>query len=413
MRRSVSPIALIGAMLRKDLRLYSRDKIYLFLSLLALVAFVVVFRLSPATVDETITIAVSPGIETMVADARRTLTERGVSPQQLAGLDELDLSEEEGLSLVELDSAEQTRRVIEGELEVYRQKDGTLVLRDTAAGEPKPKNARRVGLDIGIAFPEAFIADVAMGNRPTVTVFTDAAVPEEIQGAMRSFVREIAFEIAGEQLPFSLPDEDMIILGQDRAGDQPSLREKMRPMLVFLVFLMETLSMAALISTEVARRTVTALLVTPMTLTNFLTAKTIFGVGLALSQGLIVLALVGSFAVGNPSLLLVIALIGAIMFTGVAMLIGAAGKDFMSQLMYGMLFTIPLMIPAFSVLLPGSTAAWVRMIPSYPVIDLLVGVTIYGAGWADAFGRLAYALLWVAVIFGAGLAVLKRKVASL
>ncbi len=132
--------------------------------------------------------------------------------------------------------------------------------------------------------------------------------------------------------------------------------------------MIETYAMASLISTELLQRTMTALLVTPpMKIWHFLAAKTIFGTGLALLQGLIILALVGAFTPANWPLLFTIMLIGSLLFTGVAMLIGAAGKDFLDQLMYALLFSVPLMIPTFAVLFPGSEAAWVRVIPpSYP-----------------------------------------------
>jgi ABC-2 type transport system permease protein len=163
----------------------------------------------------------------------------------------------------------------------------------------------------------------------------------------------------------------------------------------------------------VLQRTVTAVLVTPARVVDFLTAKTIFGTGLALSQGVIVLALVGAFTAQNWWLLLITMLIGAMMFTGVAMVVGSAGKDFLGQLFYAMLFTVPLIIPAFSVLFPGSAAAWVKAMPTFPVLDALVNITIYEAVWSEVWRSFALGAAWVVVLFGAGLLVLKRKVESL
>lgn len=413
MSSKVSHGLILGAILRKDLRLYGRNKVYLFLTVLTLAAFAIVFWIIPDSVDETLTLAVSPPIGTLIANGKEALRELGIPEEQLEQLDQEDFTQEEGLELIELVSEAQLRGVIEGTLDLYRHEDGHFFLHDPGAGEKKPGDARLVKPGIGIAFPDNFIADAARGAKTTVTVFTDAAVPQEIRQAIQSFVREIAYQVAGRGLPVELPEEEMIILGRDRAGEQASLRDKMRPMIAFFVLLIETFAMASLISTEVLQRTVTALMVTPMRMWHFLSAKTIFGTGLALSQGLLILALVGAFTSANWHLLLVIMLIGSIMFTGIAMLIGAAGKDFIGQLMYALLFTVPLMIPTFSVLFPGTAAAWVRAIPSYPIADLLVGVTIYDAGWLESSGSLAYALLWVAVLYGVGLFVLKRKVETL
>jgi len=413
MRTTASTKTILAAILKKDLKAYARNKVYVFMTVLSLFFFALFFYIIPDTVDETITLAVSPPLKTLVEEGKEALRRLGLPSGQLDQLDPGDLEGEEGLKLVGLETREQLQQVVEGRQELYRLPDGSLFLRDLEAGEKKPRDGKRIRLDIGISFPRNFIADTALNRKSTVTVYSRAVVPQEIRHAMQSFVRELAYQIAGKELPVEFPDEESIILGRDRMGDQPSLRDKMRPMLAFFMLMVETFAMAALISMEVLQRTVTALMVTPMRVWHFLAAKTIFGTGLAFSQGMLILALVGSFTPANWSLLMATIFIGAVLFTSVAMVIGAAGKDFFDQLMYSMLFIIPLMIPVFTVLFPGTAAAWVRFIPSYPIIHLIVGTTIYDAGWQESLAELAYALAWVAVLYGAGLYVLKRKVEAI
>ena len=62
---------------------------------------------------------------------------------------------------------------------------------------------------------------------------------------------------------------------------------------------------------------------------------------------------------------------------------------------------------------PGAVAPWIRIIPTYPIIDVLVRSTVYGATWSYSWGSLAYAAAWLVVLYGAGLIALKRKVESL
>ena len=415
MSRTVSRGEILGALLKKELIAYSRDKLYLFLTLLTLVFVVGIFWVVPDSVEESITLGVAPPIQTLLDEGIETLRALGATEDQLAEFRDADLAEgEEGFALVEFESAEDLAAVIEGTLQAWRTDEGALVLRDREAGEDRPGDAERVRVDIGIGFPASFIGDVATGAEGvTVTVYSDADVPEEIQGAMTSFVREMAYQFAGRQLPVEMPDDETIVLGTDRMGDQVSMREKLIPMLAFMMLLIETFAMASLISVEVLQRTVTAVLVTPARVVDFLTAKSIFGTGLALSQGLIVLALVGAFTAQNWWLLLITMLLGAMMFTGVAMIVGAAGKDFMGQLFYAMLFTVPLLIPAFSVLFPGSAATWVQVLPTFPLLEALVNITIYEAVWADVWRSFALGAAWLVVLFGAGLVILKRKVESL
>lgn len=415
MSRTVSRPAIVWALLKKELKAYSRDLVYLALTLVMLVAVPIVFRFLPDQVDESITLAVSPPITTMVGEAKDSLRQLGATDEQLAELDQTDLAEqEEGLTLLEFEDEALMRGVIEGTHEAWQTSDGELVIRDKEADEEKPKDAERMNIDIGIGFPAGFITDVASGaDDVTVTVYSDAAVPEEIRSAMRSFVREAAYQLAGKELPVELPAEESIVLGEDRAGDQVTLRERFRPLLLFMILMMETFSMASLVSTEVLQRTVTAVLATPAKVGDFLAAKTIFGTFMSLSQALIILALVGGLTAQNWSLVLTVLFIGAVMFTGIALFVGSAGKDFMGQLFYAMLFTIPLLIPTFSVMFPGSVAGWVKVLPTYPVIDVLVRSTIYGATWSDSWVSLLYAAGWLVVLYGAGLIALKRKVESL
>lgn len=414
MKGMASRAAIIRALLKKELVSYARDTIYLALTAAVLVATPLLFRAMPDRVEEDLVLAVSPPASQLLKGSAEALRAMGASEADIARLQEADLMKQEGLVLVELEDEMRLRAVIEGSLQVWRTREGKTVLVDAAAGERRPNGAKRVDVQIGVAFPERFLTDLATGVRGLeVVVYTHASAPPELRRAVTSFVREAAFAVAGEGLPVQFPDEKDVIVGVDRLGNQVSLREKMRPLLLFVVLMMETFSMASLVSTEVLERTVTAVLVTPAKASDFIAAKTIFGALVSLTQALIVLALIGGVTAANWSLVLTVLLVGAVMFTGIALLVGAAGKDFMGQLFYAMLFTVPMLIPAFAVLFPGSVAPWVRILPTYPIIDVLVKATVYGGGWSGSAGSLAYAAVWLAVLFGAGVVVLKRKVASL
>lgn len=410
---AISSARIVGAIMKKDLRLYARNRVYLFLTLLGLLSLGVLFWVMPDEVEEAIILAVSPPVKEIVEQGRAGLHELGFSEEKLMELERADFSNEESIELVELESEALLREVIAGTHELYRTGDGDLLVRNRAAGEKRPGDAHRLQIELGIVFPGTFIADVAGGKQSSVKVYADSAVPEEIRAAIEGFVRENGYQLAGRELPVELPEEEAIILGPDRAGTQDSLREKLRPLLAFFTLLIETFAMASLVSTELLQRTVTALQVTPMKIGHFLAAKIIFGTVMAFLQGLLILLLVGAFTPHNWLLLFTIILLGSLLFTSVAMLIGAAGKGFLDQLIYALLFTIPLLIPAFAMLFPGTASSWIRMIPSFPLVGLLMGVTVDLAGWSESLPALAATALWSVLLCGASLAVLKRKVKSL
>jgi ABC-2 type transport system permease protein len=208
------------------------------------------------------------------------------------------------------------------------------------------------------------------------------------------------------------PQEVYIVLGQDRAGNQVTPRESFRPLLVFLVLLMEMFGMSSLIAREVQTKTVTALLVTPATTGDVLAAKGIAGAVLGLGQAAILLAAID--VLGNqPFLIITLMLLGAVMVSGAAMVAGSLGRDFLSNLFYGMIFMVPLMIPAFTVLFPGTATGWIRALPSYPLVQGLVKVATYGDGWAEVLPEVGALLAWCVALFVLGWVVLKRKVETL
>ena len=385
----VSRLAIVWSIVKKDLIEYSRDKLWVFLSVLTLTAMIAIFWIMPDSVDESISVGVS-GLQ---------------SP---AAFSALQTTEEEGLELIRFGSAADLKSVVSGNATAWRSNDRIVVIADDS-DEREPEGSEKVAVNIGLLLPTDFFNDIASGKRTTVEVVLDAAVPGEIKTAMTSMIRELAFAVAGSELPVVMPEEAYVVLGEDRVGNQVTPREGFRPMFVFMVLLMEMFGMSSLIARELQNRTMAALLVTPAKTGDILAAKGITGAAMGLSQAVILLAAVNVLST-RPLLLLVLMLLGAVMVSGAAMIAGTFGRDFMSNLFYGFAFMIPLLIPAFGVLFPGSASPWIRVLPSYPLVQGLVNVTTYGDGWAETLGVLGRLLAWCVALFTIGWIVLKRKV---
>lgn len=354
----------IGAILRKDVGAFRNDRFSFYLTIAGIVLYPLLFWLLPADVDETIRIGVAPE-----------------SLEQLMGGEEV---EQGGLAIVAYDDAAALREAMESG-------SGDLVA--------------------GLAFADDFLEATAAGRPTTVTVLLDAATPPEVRRTMEGFVAEIAYAVAGAPPPVD-PLTQVVVLGDDRVGDQVALREQLRPLLAFFVLLVETLALASLVASEVQQRTVTAVLVTPATTADFLAAKGILGTGLAFVEATLIMALIGGLASGAP-ILLVALLLGAALVTGFGMVAGAYGRDFMSVLFLSMAFMIPLMIPGFAALFPGTASWWVQALPSWPLVDTIVAVTTEGAGWGDVAGSLLLLLAWCVAAFATGVVVLAKRVARL
>ncbi len=370
--------AIVAAIVHKNLVTFGRDRLWMVLTPLALIAFAVLFWLMPARVDETLVVGVHPPA---VASALRLAV----------GLGE---AEAEGLRIVTYASESDLAAAIGG---------GAPAGGSSDAGE-RPL--------VGLSLPIDVLIRARLGQAVTARVYAGAAVPPEVSGALTTAVRELVATVAGAPLPVAWSTDDVEVLGVDRIGAQVPLRDRMRPMLAFMVLLTESLALAGLVAIEVSQRTATALLATPARTVDVLVAKGLVGTLLAFSQAVLLLAVTRAFGVGWGALLLA-TLLGAMLMAGVGMLSGAAGRDFMGTLFIGMGFLLVLAVPAIAVLFPGSAAPWVVALPSYGLIHALVGASAYGQGIGDLVAPLASAAAWVAVVFAAGWWVLGRKLARL
>lgn len=349
----------VRAIVGKDFREFGRNRFFLLITFLVLVVWVVVFWVLPDSVDETLRIGVS-----------------GFEQNPVAG--------QEGIEVVAFASAEELRVAVE-------EGSGDVVA--------------------GIAFPPGFAEAVAAGEQPTVVLYVPAGLPASQQTAMESIVAEVAFAFAGAPPPVN-PITEAQILGVDRVGAQISLQQQMRPLLLVLVLMVETIALSAIVATEVQLRTVTAILATPARVVDFITAKGVFGTALAFSEAALLALLIGALTVNAPAVLVTL-LLGAVLVTGLGMVAGTFGRDFMETMFVAILFLIPLMVPAFGALFPGSSAWWVKLMPSYGLVQAVQGVTIDGESWSEIAGALALLAGWSTVAFAVGAWVLRRRVVTL
>ena len=224
----------IGTIIRKDFTEFTRNSFFVFITLMVLVAWVVVFWFLPNSVDETLRI--------------------GITQTDLGGaLPAVDGAEIAGLSLTSFPTEADLHAAVE-------------------SGDD--------GIVAGIGFPPDFLASLADGTTPTVTLFVPAGLPAEQLAMVEGLIGEAAFGLAGVVPPVD-PITESVILGTDRVGSQISLQDQMRPLLLIMVLMVETFALSALIAVEIQQRTVVAVLATPVRVVDFLAAKGIFGVGLA------------------------------------------------------------------------------------------------------------------------------------
>lgn len=386
MSRGPSRVSLVAAIVLKDLREFAGDKMWLTITPLGLASMIIAFWVLPSTVDETVSLGISPQAMAEPLDA---MFNRGDAQQEEAAT---------AIELIAFDNEAALTAAIAGE-------------------EPGEDGEEPPDLSMGLAFADDFSKAIVAGEPTRVTLVVDGTMPEPFERAMASEAREIAWAYQAssrgghprDALPVSLPERSHSILGEDRAGNQVPLRERMRPMLALLVLMIGSIGLAGLVAVEIEQRTVTALLVTPVRTADLLAAKGLTGAVLAMGQALVFVVATWSFG-ESPLLVLTLMLLGSVMMSAIGMIAGAAGRDFMSTMFYGFALIVPLLVPAFSVLLPGSAALWIRLLPSYGLTEALIRVVGYGWGWGEVLPHLGATLGWLVVLFLIALSVLKRRV---
>jgi ABC-2 type transport system permease protein len=336
---------MIAALIQKDLKLYFRNRFFALITALGLVAYLVIYFLAPDTTEQDLGLAI--WMETPAQAAME-------SPLEALGNIEQYPTE-----------ADLTRAVEEG-----RHVAG-LVLTERDLAALQQREPRRLRLLFAPGTP----AEVQTSYSSVLTI----ALNDALAGG------GLATRVRGQEE----------VLGPELLGAGLSLRQRLLPMLLLMILVVEVMGLATLIAEERARGTAQALLVTPLSLSGFFTSKTIMGVGMAFTQVLLLVLLTGQI-VKSPALILVTLLLGSLFVTGLSFLIASVARDMMGVIAWSMMLLVVLAIPAFTILFPGTATAWVDAIPTFYLVDTLHRVINFDAAWSDVARN-----LWILAASGA------------
>jgi ABC-2 type transport system permease protein len=347
----------IPPLIQKDLTIFFRNKFYTLITVMGLAAYIGVYYAMPNSVSEVIEVGLYAPSSS--AEAAKVLEDDGISFQ-----------------LFESEAALQ-QAILDEEI-------GT-----------------------GIAFPENLFQDVAAGRKPTVHIYVPSDVDNDIKDAMKVIVEAMTLTLTGRSLNI---EANEVVLGRDMAGEQVLPRNRMLPLLATIVLMFETMGLASLLAEEIQSGTIRALLVSPMGTREFFAAKGVISIAMVFLQAVVLMLVVGALKSG--ALIIITTLfLGALLVTGIGFLMGAAGRDMLSVMAWGVLAMLLLSVPSFGVIFPGTMTVWAKIIPSYYLVDTLHQVINFGAGWSQIANNLLLLLGWDVAMLFIGAAVLKRKFA--
>ena len=342
----------IAALVGKDLSLFFKNRFIAVITLLGVVFFILIYFIMPKDVDETLDIGFfAPGMAAALKAVKG-----------------------DGFTLNAVETEEQLKQAV---------LDGDYVA--------------------GISIPRGATGALAAGGKIQLTLYVPSDIPDEVLDSLEVLLE--AQLASGYSSPLEIKEE---ILGVDLMGKQIPPRNRLRPLLAIIIVLFETMGLANLIAEEAEKRTLHALLVTPVSPAELFIAKAITGIALAFSQAAVFAAVVGALAV-HPLIILVTLLLGGILIVGLAFIIGSFARDFMGVIVWAMIIMIIMMVPAFSVLFPGSMTGWIKAVPAYYLVDTVHRVTNYNAGWGESWRNLVILAGWDVLFVAVGILALQRR----
>ncbi|MAU09739.1 MAG: ABC transporter [Anaerolineaceae bacterium] len=349
----------ILALVQKDLTLYFRNRFFAFVSILGLVAYIAIYLLLPADVEEDLTFAVyAPTIPDVFIEF-------------LTGND---------LNVAKLDSQEELRQaVIDQEYPA-----GLVLTGDT-------------------------IMAIARGDDTEITLYLASDVPVEyldaIQTVLRLAFNEMSYTLSGNPLNLQINEE---IIGPDMAGQQLAARDRLLPMLAVMILVIEMMGLGSLIAEEVSAGTLPALLITPIGVPGLFISKAVVGILLAFTQATILMLFTGGLA-WQPILILMTLLLGSLLVTGLAFFIASFSTDMMSVMAWSILVIIILVVPSYGVIFPGTLNSFARLIPSFYLFDTIHQVVNFDATFSVVSSNLVILLIMGIGFMLAGIVVMERK----
>jgi ABC-2 type transport system permease protein len=184
-------------------------------------------------------------------------------------------------------------------------------------------------------------------------------------------------ELAGQESPVEI---ETITL-----GDEVSIpwSDRLLPLVVLMaVFLGGVFLPATSVIEEKEKKTLEALVVTPVSVGEFFTAKGVFGFVLSLLMGVVILLINQVFGT-EPALLVMVLALGAIMAAELGLLCGALLRDVTTLFAVWKTAGILIFGPAFIYMIP-QIPQWVgRIFPTYYLLQPVIEISQFGGGWAD------------------------------
>jgi len=242
-------------------------------------------------------------------------------------------------------------------------------------------------LDAGIILEPGFDDAVMNGSQPELGFYISGQSLASDRIILMVTAVDLARGVEGNASPVE------VVVTTIGNTEQLPIADRLIPMLVlYAIIIGGVFATAFNIVQERESRTLTALLVSPVQMTDVLSAKGLFGFLLALVMAFVTLGLNGVLG-ANYAALLVTLIVAALMSVELGLIFATASKDI--KTLYTLVKTLNIILfgPVFFYLFP-SWPQWIaKLFPSYWFFDPMFEISLKGAGLADVWHDLLIAYI--------------------
>lgn len=258
-------------------------------------------------------------------------------------------------------------------------------------------------VELGIILPADFDTLVQQGATPDLHVMRWGESPIDNLLVLESSIATALVETADFQLPITVNSNQ---LGNT---DDTSWAQRFLPLIIIMaVTLGGILIPSSSLIDEKQKRTLSALTTSPATLLDVYLSKMVTGMLMGTLMGVIILLLNNAFG-GQPALLITIIMLGALMTSGLGMMLGTLVNDMDGLLATIKAFGIVLFGPGIVELIPPAPEWIGRLFPTYYMMNPLLEIGQRGAGLADVAGDLGVLLALVGATIVGLVVIIERQ----
>lgn len=253
-------------------------------------------------------------------------------------------------------------------------------------------------LDGAIVLPASFDAELRAGDRPEMGFYLGGESLANNRLVLSVTAIDLIREVEGAESPITVVEN---VLGEEEAIP---LSDRLTSFVVFYALIIGALYVPAMSLVEEREQgTLSAILVSPVKLTEIIWAKGLFGIALGAVLTVVTLALNGAWEAMSTGLVLAV-ILGAVISMLIGLIYAALSKDANQLFTFVKGFGVFLMAPVAWHIWPDLPQWIAKLFPTYWFINPIYELSVLGKDLGDVGVDLA---------IGAGVAVALGVIASL